>query len=85
MRLQAHLTPENTDLVNQLLADVNAERSKLGLEPVKISHLVHEILNRVGEMRAINLCGVFLLNRREAVPASHAQSVAISTTEGAES
>lgn len=66
MRLQAHLTPEHTAAVNQLLAEVNAARQAAGMEPVKISALVHDIINRIDEMKTVNLCGVFLLNRQPA-------------------
>ena len=68
MRLQAHLTHESEMAIRQLHASVNAERSKAGLEPVSISTMVNDVITRIDEMQTINLCGVFLLNRRDAAP-----------------
>lgn len=68
MRLQAHLTHESEIAVRQLLASVNVERSKAGLEPVTISTLINDVISRIDEMQTLNLCGVFLLNRKDAAP-----------------
>ena len=68
MRLQAHLTSESEIAVRQLLASVNDARAKLGLEPVTISALINDVITRIDEIQTLNLCGVFLLNRRDAVP-----------------
>lgn len=68
MRLQAYLTPENEYAVQQLLASVNVERSKAGLEPVTISNLVNEVISRIDQMTSLNICGVYLLNRQNATP-----------------
>ena len=68
LRLQAHLTYENEIALRQLLTSVNASRAKAGLETVTISALVNDMIARIDEMQTLNLCGVFLLNRRDAEP-----------------
>lgn len=95
MRLQAYLTPENEVAVQQLLASVNAERAKAGLEPATISSLVNEIISRIDQMSSLNICGVYLMNRQDAAPLpveplkrdrkAHAQNVAILETQEPES
>ena len=67
-RLQAHLTYESEMALRQLLASVNASRTKAGMEPVTVSALVNDMIARIDEMQTLNLCGVFLLNRRDAEP-----------------
>lgn len=67
-RLQAHLTGENETALRQLLASVNASRAKAGMEAVTVSALVNDMIARIDEMQTLNLCGVFLLNRRDAEP-----------------
>lgn len=54
--------------VRQLLASVNAERAKTGLEPATISNLVNEVISRIDQMPSLNLCGVYLTNRQDAAP-----------------
>lgn len=68
MRLQAYLTPENEVAVQQLLASVNAEREKAGLEPATISKLINEIISRIDQMQSLNICDVYLMNRQNAAP-----------------
>jgi hypothetical protein len=67
-RLQAHLTYESEMALRQLLASVNVARAKAGMEPVTISLLVNEMISRVDEMQTVNLCGVFLMDRRADEP-----------------
>lgn len=60
MRLQAHLTAENTVAINQLLDTVNEARKRGGMEPTTLTHLTNEIIARAVERSSINLCNVFV-------------------------
>lgn len=58
MRLQAHLTKENTDAIMHLLADVNAVREAAGFEPVSLQFLTNHIIDRIAQMPIVYLCDV---------------------------
>jgi len=68
MRLQAHLTNENTDAIMHLLADVNAAREAAGLEPVSLQFLTNNIIDRIAQMPTVQLCDVYVTrtSRRKA-------------------
>lgn len=60
MRLQAHLTEENTVAITQLLDTVNDARKRAGLEPTTLTFLTNEIIARTVERSTVNLCSVFV-------------------------
>lgn len=61
MRINSRITPENRKRLSNLITAVNCQRASMGLEEVKQSDVVNAIIERVSEMTAVNLCGVFLL------------------------
>lgn len=70
MRINCWITPENRQALSHLITAVNIERAHSGLDEVSQAHVLNDIIARVAEMRTVNLCGVFLLNRRETFPAT---------------
>ncbi|ENU4835475.1 hypothetical protein ACFH4J_003459 [Escherichia coli] len=60
MRINCSIKPENRLTLSQLITAVNQQRARLGLEDVRQSDVVNEIIARAGEQSTINLCGVFV-------------------------
>lgn len=80
MRLQAHLTDENTVAINQLLDTVNAARKRAGMEPTTLTYLTNEIIARTAERSStINLCNVFVSPRCPAVKFMPSVQVSVET------
>lgn len=68
MRINSRITPENRVALSHLITAVNIKRVNMGLDEVRQSDVLNEIIARAAEQSTINLCGVFLIKERPGNP-----------------
>lgn len=60
MRINCSITLSERAQLSYMIDAVNAQRAALRLPPVNQSDLIQEIIQRVAEMKSVNLCNVFI-------------------------